>query len=344
MAVKRWSPVSVQPLNGMFSVFTSVLFFSRLNGWHYSEDVLKRARALQKKQRSGQGAPPTPTLRFSSVSSTPTVPDFTPVHPARRQGVNSIQPRLAAPSFLGQTTQRLPPSLLAPRYSHLLEEAKSLSKQESLGPRTPGESPVPLAPTASDRPVDDKTSSVKEEESEQVIPLTPSVGSRVKGFLFSYLPTLKTKTPAQKPHQPARPGLPLPPRELLEKPRGPIITPQPKPAPRSTHPKELVHLQHAPPPTLIPALPRVPKRLVDLRPVSPPPVASAPIKIPEGRRSSGGSVKELVNSFEEIDRSKEIEAHALEVRRKKSAARLAAEATNTTTRTNTTSGGRPAWR
>jgi hypothetical protein len=86
----------------------------------------------------------------------------------------------------------------------------------------------------------------------------------------------------------------------------------------------------------------MPKRLVDLRPVSPPPVASAPIQIPEGRRSSGGSVKELVSSFEEIDRSREIEAHALEIRRKKSAARLAAEATNTTMRT--TSSGRPAWK
>ena len=300
---------------------------------------MKRAKALQKKQRSGQGAPPTPTLRFSSVSSTPTVPDFTPVHPARRQGVNSMQPKLAAPSFLAQTTQRLPPSLLAPRYSHLLEEAKSLSAQDSLGPRTPGESPTSPTPSVNDRPVDGMTSQVKEEESEQEIPLTPSVGSRVKGFLYSYLPTLKKKTPARRTHEPARPGLPLPPPELLEKPRGPIITPQPKPAPRPTHPKELVNLQHAPSPTLIPTLPRIPKRLVDLRPISPPPVASAPINIPEGKRNSGGSVKDLVSSFEEMERSREIEAHALDLRRKKSAA-LAA---NGTTTTNTTS-SRPTWR
>jgi len=306
--------------------------------WHYREDMLKRAKALQKKQRSGQGAPPTPTLRFSSVSSTPTVPDFTPVHPARRQGVRSTQPMLAAPSFLAQTTQRLPPSLLAPRYSHLLEEAKSLSKQDSLGPRTSGESPAPLTPTLNDRPVDGLTSYMKQEELEQEIPLTPSVGSRVRGYLFSYLPTLKKKTPAPKTHEPARFGLPLPPPELWEKPRGPIITPQPRPAPRSTHPKELVHLQHASPPTLIPTLPRIPKRLVELRPVSPDPVASAPINIPEGRRSSGGSVKELVSSFEDMDRSREIEAHALEIRRKKSAARLAADAMTAT------SSGRPAWR
>lgn len=319
------------------------IFFPCLNSWHYRENMLKRAKALQKKQRSGQGAPPTPTLRFSSVSSTPTVPDFTPVHPARRQGVNSIQPRLAAPPFLAQTTPRLPPSLLAPRYSHLLEEAKSLSKQDSLGPGAPGEPPAPLVP-ADDKPVDGMTTHVKQEESEQEIPLTPSVRSRVKGFLYSYLPTLKKKTPAQKTREPARPGLPLPPPELLEKPRGPIITPQPRPVPRPTHPKELVQLQHAPSPTptIVPTLPQIPKRLVDLRPVSPPPVASAPINIPEGRRSSGGSVKELVSSFEEMDRSREIEAHALEIRRKKSAARLAADATSRTTAT--TMNSRPAWR
>jgi hypothetical protein len=46
-------------------------------------------------------------------------------------------------------------------------------------------------------------------------------------------------------------------------------------------------------------------------------------------------VKELVSSFEEMDRSREIEAHALEVRRKKSAALVAA---------NATSSSRPAWK
>lgn len=120
------------------------------------------------------------------------------------------------------------------------------------------------------------------------------------------------------------------------------MTPQPRPLPRPAHPKDIVHLQHAPPPTRIPTLPRVPKRLVDLRPVSQPPVASAAIEIPEGRRSSGGSVKDLVNSFEEIDRSREIEAHALEIRRQKSARWLAASAKTAATMTTTTS--KPAWR
>src|SRR6266581_3482106 len=34
------------------------------------DDLLKRAKALQKKPRAGQGAPPTQTLCFSSVLST----------------------------------------------------------------------------------------------------------------------------------------------------------------------------------------------------------------------------------------------------------------------------------
>ncbi|KAH9991560.1 hypothetical protein BJV77DRAFT_523042 [Russula vinacea] len=160
LAVRRWSLVSVQRLNGKIS---------------------EACQGPAKKQRVGQGAPPTPTLRFSSVSSTPTVPDFTPVHPARRQGVSSTQPRLAAPAFLAQTTPRLPASLLAPRYSHLLEEAKSLSKQESPEPGTPDGSPTPLTPT-DDELVPGMESHMKRDQTVREVPLTPSVGSRVKDF------------------------------------------------------------------------------------------------------------------------------------------------------------------
>jgi len=302
--------------------------------------MLKRAKALQKKQRDGRGAPPTPTLRFSSVSSTPTVPDFTPVHPARRQGVSSTLPKLAAPAFQLQPTPRLPTSLMGPRYSHLLEEARSLSKHDSPGLSTLGELPVPLT-QPDDELVTNMTSPTIPNQRVEQVPATPSVGSRMKGFIFSYLPTLKRKTPKQKTHEPTRPGLPLPPPELLEKPRGPVITPQPRPAQRQAHPKELVNLQHAPPPSRIPMPPRMPKRLVDLRAVSPPPMMSTAIDIPERRRTSSGSVKELVSSFEEMDRSGEIEARALELRRQKSAGRLAADGSaSATTRID----GKPAWR
>ena len=70
----------------------------------------------------------------------------------RRRGVNSTQPGVVAPLFLVQTTQQLPPSLFAPRYSHSLEEAKFSSKQDSLGHRTPDKSPAPLTPPANDGP------------------------------------------------------------------------------------------------------------------------------------------------------------------------------------------------
>ena len=280
---------------------------------------MKRAKALQRKQRAGEGAPPTPTLRVSSVcSSTPTVPDFTPVHPSLWRGIDSTLPKLAAPAFLGQTTPRLPASLMAPRYSHLLEEAKSLSKQDSAKSIPSKDEPTPEVPS------------------------TPSMSSRMKGFFFSYLPTLKKKAQVQKPREPARPGLPLPPPEVLEKTRGPVITPQPKPLTRPAHPKDLVHLQHAPVvPSRIPTLSQVPKRLVELRPVSPLPAASVPIPIPDGRRSSGGSVKDLVHSFEEMEeRSREIDERALQLRRQKSAGSLGTGGTKMAA----TMSSKPAWK
>ena len=58
-----------------------------------------------------------------------------------------------------------------------------------------------------------------------------------------------------------------------------------------------------------------------------PPATSAPIDITEGRRNSNGSVKELVHSFKEMEQSREIEERALQVRRQKSAGRLAAGGT-----------------
>jgi hypothetical protein len=224
-----------------------------------------------------------------------------------------------------------------------------MNKQDSLSPRpssaSSGETPAHPASIADDGLIESRSVSHAEPgQSLQDVPSTPSVGTRMKGFFFSYLPTLKKKTPiTHKLREPARQGLPLPPPELLEKPRGPVITPLPKPLPRVKHPKELVHLQHAPLPSHIPTLPQAPKRMVELRPVSPnspPAAASGPINIPEGRRSSGGSVKELVHSFEEMERSREIEERALQLRRQKSAGRLAVSATNTTSTMN----DKPPWR
>ena len=51
------------------------------------DDLLRRVKALQRKQRAGKGAPPTPSGRLSSVPLSE-VPDFTPL-PSRQ---SSVQP------------------------------------------------------------------------------------------------------------------------------------------------------------------------------------------------------------------------------------------------------------
>lgn len=183
----------------------------------------------------------------------------------------------------------LPASLLAPRYSHLLQEAIAVSQDRSDSDTSPS-----------------GTTSVMDSIPRGKSPKTPvhppsSIGKRMKGFLFSYLPTLSTTKQDIRQSQVPRPGLPLPPPDVLEKPRGPISTPVRPPAPRPTHPKELVHLQPAPLPK-VSMIPRAskPRRLVELHPL-PSPTPSRAIAIPRARRSSGGSVKDLVRTFEELD-------------------------------------------
>ena len=137
-------------------------------------------------------------------------------------------------------------------------------------------------------------------------PVTPTTfGERVKGFLFSYLPSMSKTAPhpSRKVHT-SKPGLPLPPHDLLAKPRGPITTPSRPPLPKAKHPKELVQLHPAPLPapqaSLIPRL--KPERLVHLNPIPlPESRASIPIVKP---RDSTGSVKDLVRSFEELRKAR----------------------------------------
>lgn len=100
-------------------------------------------------------------------------------------------------------------------------------------------------------------------------------------------------------------GLPLPPPEMFERERDPIVTPAGKPAPRSAHPKDIVQLQPAPlpKPSMIPRAAK-PQRMVDLR-HAPLPESPPLRKVPDGRRGSGGSVKDLVKNFERLDESME---------------------------------------
>jgi hypothetical protein len=291
----------------------------------YSDSLLTRTRALQKKQRSGNIAPPTPGRQSPMSSRLSVVPDFTPITRLRPHPP-ALRPKLPPPMTgspfgnlpLGRRP-KVPGSLLAPRYSHLLEEAIAVSQDELSTPQPVVDMSVsPFESEAADVSVEsavntdpdyhqeesfDSSVSVEQDVPPPVEQPSPGLSKRVKGFFFSYLPTLSKSTPPQKSKKPRsnQPGLPLPPPELLGKARGPISTPVRPPLPRAVPPKEQVHLQHAPSPKK-PAFPRPqkPQRLVALHP-TPAPAPTMPVPIQRNRRSSGGSVKDLVKSFEDLD-------------------------------------------
>ncbi|KAJ7484535.1 hypothetical protein FB451DRAFT_1436426 [Mycena latifolia] len=303
------------------------------------DEMLQRAEALQRKQRAGHVAPPTPRASLATPAEhTPTrdafasistagkrrpsmeVPDFTPLgRRALPPRVSGARARLPAPIASGAPFSVLPPtpepvrrrrvpgSLMAPRYSHLLEEAVGVSMGV----------PASGAEEEEEEVQEDGEGEEQEQEQEQMAPTTPlrereallahtaapapaTIGKRVKGFLFSYLPTLaKSAPPAPRraPAGPARPRLPLPPPDLLAKPRGPVTTPARPPLP-----------------TLIPRR-APPRRLVELQHVAPPPAPEVP-RGPRPRTSSGGSVKDLVKNFEALDSARK--AAAPEVKRVRS--------------------------
>lgn len=155
-----------------------------------------------------------------------------------------------------------------------------------------------------------------------------STFGRVKGFIFSYLKTAPKTKPAP-PKTPAHAGFPIPPPEVFQKPRGPIATPASKPPPKAAHPKEVVQLQPAPPKSSADQQSsKGPKRLVELHHVPPkakPQSPSAAVAIPRERRDSNASVKDLVRSYEDLQKKQSMELEMervslsrLEIRRTKS--------------------------
>ncbi|KAH9941289.1 uncharacterized protein BXZ73DRAFT_88432 [Epithele typhae] len=272
-------------------------------GWT-RENLLRRAHALQKKQRSGKAAPPTPSGRFGSVTLSD-VPDFTPL-PSRQ---SSVQPGLERHGSMSSTSGRpvVPASLLAPRYSHLLDEAVAISRNEP-GPSTPPNayrSVSAPSPAAAARAESEVPGAGDYSMAMPPPPPPQSITSRMKGFFFSYLPRATKPSAVRKPKKPAHPGLPIPPPEVFAKPRGPISTPVSKPLERSAHPKELVNLNHAPPPkpSRIPR-PAPPRRLVELHPAPAPPEPRprSSMSVLSDRRSSSGSVRDLVKGFESLEK------------------------------------------
>ncbi|KAF5362614.1 hypothetical protein D9758_009569 [Tetrapyrgos nigripes] len=313
-------------------------------GWT-RESLFARTKAIQNKQRAGHVAPPTTPYTPRNVSENPNpqpsmpVPDFTPLgkRPAPPRKSRAPPPPLPPPAGNEAPFSNIPASvpddpprrqvpatLLAPRYSHLLEEAVAVSKSV----------PFPKSATAGTTAVDDKTGEEEDEESEgDSIDVDvdvdteadtsgeqeqsghrhasrPSLGKKVTGFLFSYLPTLsktnnKSSSIPRKTSSQRRPGLPLPPAEVLEKPRGPVNTPARPTIPKPKPAKDLVDLNHRPFPeeSKIPRRGKVvPKRMVELKNVPLPAEKEKEREVPRPRRSSGGSVKDLVKNFEDIDK------------------------------------------
>ncbi|KAE9400183.1 hypothetical protein BT96DRAFT_919592 [Gymnopus androsaceus JB14] len=292
-------------------------------GWS-RESLVARAKAIQNKQRAGNVAPPTTPYTPRTVSKTreprPTnmqVPDLTPLgrrpFPAARKPVSLPPPAGPAAPFstIPDNIQEPPPrrkvpaTLLAPRYSHLLDEAVAISR----------ELPSPEQPLTS---VNDDTPPIAEpslKATSSQPPEAPAQRPRGLGRLFSYIPGLsKSSAPTRKPTRESRPGLPLPPAEVLEKPRGPISTPARPPVPKAKAPKELVNLNHqpVPEPKLPSMIPRPkPQRLVELNPVGLPEEYQQVVEPVRPRRSSGGSVKDLVKDFEKRRESLEADSHQL---------------------------------
>ncbi|KAJ7089355.1 hypothetical protein B0H15DRAFT_981464 [Mycena belliarum] len=264
--------------------------------------------------------------------------------------------------------RRVPGSLLAPRYSHLLEEAVAVSGaggggvgraeekgEDEEGGEDGGEQQEEAQEQQEEEGDASFDSSVDGDADADMAPATPlrereapmtkpkpapapkpaTIGKRVSGFLFSYLPTLAKSAPRRPPGA-TRPRLPLPPPDVLAKPRGPVKTPVRAPLPRAPAPKELVTLQPAPAPAPKTLIPRraAPRRLVELHHVSPPPVPTVTERGVRPRTSSGGSVKDLVKNFEALDGARKgAGAGAGEVKRVRSVGDF-----------GKAGAGRPAWR
>lgn len=302
-------------------------------------------------------------FNFDRRSASIEVPDFTPIRqrevPPRRQWA-SVVPQDSSTPLPRQDVKPVPATLLAPRYSHLLEEAVKVSKSlpEIVQTEDDGHEsdPEPEGPESDDSPTTlvEESDPIATPDSLEPPPEPQTISKRVKGLIFSYLPTLKKSTATATRNdlkRPRHPGLPLPPMDVLSKHRGPVVTPAREPLPKPIHPKELVQLHQAPPieppaskiPKLIP-----PKELVELHHVTPKPTVEEKSKMKDvrPRRSSGASVKDLIKGFEDMQ-TQQVEADVLpkkrEVRKMKSVGEWR-KGLNGPGTTKAGGGGKTAWK
>lgn len=259
-------------------------------------NLLERTKALLKKQRSGSVAPPTTPMSSFPSPWNFSVPDFTP-NPRLNEVAfdQSITSDVDDFSFYERNQAGgLPPTLLAPRYSHLLEEARAINDTSPSSDHSASRNQGP--------------SSVNQDPSPQQldsVPIANNLGSRFRGFFSSYLPILSKSSKQTRVQE--QPCLPLPPPSVLQKPRGPVETPVRPLVPRAPHPKDIVHLNHILlKPSNIPRPKPIPKRLVELVPVPHTKAETSTSRggvMPRPRRSSGSSVKDLVRGFEQMEKS-----------------------------------------
>ncbi|KAL1744263.1 hypothetical protein HDZ31DRAFT_39057 [Schizophyllum fasciatum] len=310
--------------------------------WH-RDALLRRAAALLKKQKAGKVAPPTPSRAFRASSADPSsflksalfnsasarlplppdnhrfstpvrsersivVPDFTPMSklPALPRQSEAGSSRHGA----GQGARAMSPALFNPRYSHLLKEAKSISRRSADADDEDEEDAAEVNRSLSVEPEEEEEEEAGERRGECIEEEEPEQATGLKRFIYSYLPRSLTPSRRVRPtKQQLTKALPPPPQLP---PRGPIETPERPPLSPLVPPKDLVELQQAPPPTKLPRPVNKPRRMVELQHVPTPDQWDRRLfnLRPRERKDSGGSVKDLIKSFEEIDRERKAAAAA----------------------------------
>lgn len=276
---------------------------------------MKRTRALQRKQMAGNNAPPsrssdvsvmyswTPSQQYSALLSpnTSILKDLARPQAGRTSSLASTS--TSSTSTSASTSATMSTSASTPprdvQYSELLKSAIAVDRGDA---NVSADSQVEVAP------------SQPEANKSFVSPLLPgraahSLASKMKGLIFSYLPrSPKATSTRQKPAPAAHgPVLPVPPAERFTRPRPPIITPARKQTEKPVPPNTLVQLNPVPPPkpSMIPRPTQQPQRWVQLNPVPSRPPSSMGLNAStlRERRDSGASVKDLVKTFETMEKT-----------------------------------------
>ncbi|KIJ29113.1 hypothetical protein M422DRAFT_784399 [Sphaerobolus stellatus SS14] len=257
--------------------------------------LLRRSTALVARQRVGKGAPPSvkPSLSNNSKSN-----------PFRY--INSHS----------GASLRIPPTLLAPRYNHLLEETSNVR---------PPAGPSRVASMPPERTSRQHDNSFKLDKDGFKIPATPSRSNatgaqngspsvrasatkRALNYLGSFLGRGGNQGGSKAPPIVPFNALPLPHLDMQQVRRGPVTTPSKKPMTKEQPHRGLVNLAHAEIQVHEYPKPKPPKDLVTLNHIDPPNSASRPRTtsgplLPDRARKNSGGVKDLIKSFEQVSRN-----------------------------------------